>query len=184
MLAGVHRPPPPGEPPPGEPAPDGPGRLTRRAVLGGSAIVGVAILTGCTSDPAPDASTASPTGESDAADADAPVRTSVAADEAAIIALYDAVLAAYPRLSADLAPLRDEHIAHADAMGESVAPAAPPAAPASQPQALAALVDAEQQAVAQRTSACEESTGEDIARTIALIAASEAGHAEFLRGLS
>jgi hypothetical protein len=187
MLAGVHRPHAPGGPTVGvgQVPPDGHGQLTRRAVLGGSALVGAALLVGCTSDPGPDASTANPTGESDLADADAQVRASVAADEVAIIALYEAVLVAYPGLSADLAPLRDEHVAHADAMGDSVPPGgAAPAAPGSQPQALAALIDAEQQAVAQRTAACEGTTTEDIARTIALIAASEAGHAEFLRGLT
>lgn len=183
MLAGVHR-------TQGPAASGGPRRvgralresaLTRRSVLAGSAVAGLALLVGCTSDPAPAPSGSSSQPEPDA---DAPVRASVASDEAAIIALYDAVLAAYPGLSADLAPLRDEHIAHAEAMASPTGPAATPAAPGSQPRALAALIEAEQQAIAQRTSACEASTGADIARTIALIAASEAGHAEFLRGLT
>jgi hypothetical protein len=140
----------------------------------------LALLAGCTSDPDPAPSnTAAP-----APDADAQVRDTVAAEEAALIALYDAAIAAHPALAGELAPLRDQHAAHAQAMGS-----APLSAPAvggvgSRPQALAALRDAEQRAIAQRTTACEIATGIDTARTIALIAASEAGHAEYLRGLT
>ncbi len=173
MLAGVHRSFPP----------TSGGRMTRRAVLGSAAALGAALVAACTSSPEPAPTTGTSSPEPDA-DADAPVRTSVAQDEAAIIALYDAVIAAYPGLSGDLVPLRDEHMAHAEAMGTSTPSAAASAAPASQPQALAALIDAEQQAIAQRTAACEASTSTDLARTVALIAASEAGHAEFLRGLT
>lgn len=154
--------------------------------------LGSALLVGCTSVPEP-----APTGSEAPApepDADAQVRLDVAAGEAAIIGLYDAVLAAYPGLADDLAPLREEHLAHAAAMGDPIAPSpgSTDAGPAdvgptdvgSQPQALAALIDAEQKAVAQRTSACETSSEEQLARTIALIAASEAGHAEFLRRIT
>lgn len=147
--------------------------------------LGTALLAGCTSAPEP-----APTGSeapSPDPDADAQVRLDVAANEASIIGLYDAVLAAYPGLADALAPLREEHRAHAAAMGDptDVGPAdGGPAEVGSRPQALAALIEAEQQAVAQRTSACEATSQEELARTIALIAASEAGHAEFLRGIT
>ena len=42
----------------------------------------------------------------------------------------------------------------------------------------------QQQAIALRTAACEESMATDLARITALIAASEAGHAEYLRGIA
>jgi hypothetical protein len=148
--------------------------LTRRALLGGSAALAAGVLAACTSDPTPVPSDSpSPT-----ADADAQVRVSVADGEAQLIALYDAVLAAHPGLAADLEPLR------ADAVAATPTPAGPAPTVGSRPQALAALIEAEQQAVAQRTGACEASTAADLARTVALIAASEAGHAEFLRGIT
>lgn len=175
MLARVHR----STATPREP--DG-RSLTRRSLLGGSALVGAALLAGCTSAASPEP-TGSAAPEPDG-DPDGQVRRGVADDEAALIALYDAVLIAYPGLAADLTSLRDEHLAHAEAMG--IPATSPPTAGdvGSQPQALAALVDAEQAAVAQRTASCEASAGADVARTIALIAASEAGHAEFLRNLT
>lgn len=157
-------------------------RLTRRALIGSGLLLGTSLVAGCTSGPAPGPDPSpTPTPE---ADADVAVRESVAGDEAAIIALYDAVIAAYPNLAGDLTPLRDEHRAHAEAMGAALPAEPAPAAPATQPQALAALLDAEQQAVGQRTAACEASETADVARTIALIAASEAGHAEYLRSLT
>jgi hypothetical protein len=162
-------------------SPDGSGGdLTRRTVLGGSAVLGLALLAGCTSDPDP-----APSGSSTPTpDADAQVRDTVAAEEAALIALYDAAIAAHPDLAADLTPLRDQHVEHADAMGSASLSAPAVAGVGSRPQALAALRDAEQRAIAQRTSACEAATGIDTARTIALIAASEAGHVEYLRALT
>jgi hypothetical protein len=172
MLTGVHWP---------STSPDGSGGdLTRRTVLGGSAVLGLALLTGCTSEPEPAPSdTPAPV-----PDADAQVRDTVAAEEAALIALYDAAIAAHPGLAGDLTPLRDQHVAHAEAMGSAPQSGQAVGGVGSRPQALAALKDAEQRAIAQRTSACEAATGIDTARTIALIAASEAGHAEYLRGLT
>lgn len=157
-----------------------PATVTRRAVLCGSVAVAAAVLGGCTSAPPEPATSESPTAQPDA-DADAGVRESVALDEAAIIALYDAVISAHPGLADQLGPLREEHAAHLDSMA-APPPAAPPApAIGSRPQAISALIDAEQRAVAARTAACEAAAGADLARVTALIAASEAGHAEFLR---
>jgi hypothetical protein len=175
MLTGVHGPETPEAPPP-------PGaRLTRRALLGGSALVGASLVAAaCTPAPGPEPSNSS---DAPAPDADAQVRAAVAADEASLIALYDAVIAAHPALASDLAALRDEHREHAEAMGVTPTSAAAPVV-GSRTEALAALTDAEKRAVAQRTAACEAAAAEDLARLTALIAASEAGHAEYLRGLT
>jgi hypothetical protein len=169
MLAGVH-----------QPTARTRASVTRRALLGGSAVVTAAVLVGCSSEPEPKPSD-SPTPEPDA---DAQVRARVASDEIAIIALYDAVMAAHPDLSPELMPLRDEHAEHRDAVGDASATTSPTPAVGTRPQAIAALIEAEQRAVAERTTACEAAAGTDVARLVALIAASEAGHAEYLRGLT
>lgn len=154
--------------------------LTRRALLGGSAILGVSLVAAaCTTSPSPEPT---PT-QSPEPDADAGVRTEVVAGEAALLALYDAVIAAHPALAADLTALREEHAAHAEAMGVA-APTSPAPVVGTRAEALAALTDAEQQAIAARTAACEAATDSDLARVTALIAASEAGHVEYLRGLA
>ncbi len=172
MLTGVH-----GQETP-EAQPRGP--LTRRALIGGSALIGAALVAAaCSPSPSPepsDSATPEP-------DADAQVRADVAAQESAIIALYDAVIAAHPALASDLSAIRDEHAAHAEAMGVTGPSAAPPVV-GTQAEALAALSDAEKQAIAQRTAACEAASGADLARVTALIAASEAGHVEYLRGIA
>lgn len=173
MLAGVHR---------SDPA-DRAG-LTRRTLLAGGIALGAVALAaaGCTSSP-DDSSGGSPSPVDP--DPDASVRQAVAEAEAAIIALYDAAIAAYPALAADLGAVRDEHRAHAEAMGIAVASPSPsPPAPATRSAALAGLAEAERAAVLERTAACEASTGADLARVTALIAASEAGHVEFLRGIA
>lgn len=174
MLAVVHRPGTPDAPRlPGE-------RLTRRALLGGSALMAAGLVAACTAAPAP-GPTQAPTPD---VDPDTEVTAALAADEAALIDLYDAVMTAHPALTPELATLRDEHVAHADAVGAS--PTASPSAPAvgSRAEALAALLAAEEQAVAQRTAACEAASATELARLAALIAASEAGHAQFLRGIA
>jgi hypothetical protein len=156
------------------------GPLTRRALISSSALMGAALLAAaCSPSPSPEPSestTAEP-------DADAQVRADVAAQESAIIALYDAVIAAHPALATDLAAIRDEHAAHAEAMGVAGPSTASPVV-GTRAEALAALSDAEKQAIAQRTAACEAASGADLARVTALIAASEAGHVEYLRGIA
>lgn len=178
MLAGVHGAETPGRPQPPEAAREA--RLTRRALISGSALAGVSlVIAACSSSPSPGPTdTPTPT-----EDLDAQVRADVAAAEAALIGLYDAVIAAYPALASDLTAIRDEHAAHAEAMGVAPSPVIAPAV-GSRAEALAALADAEQQAIAQRTAACESAAGADLARVTALIAASEAGHVEYLRGLT
>lgn len=178
MLTGVH-----GADGPGHPqAPEArrEGLLTRRALIGGSALWGASLfVAACSPSPSPEPTdTPAPTG-----DPDGQVRADVAAAEAALISLYDAVIAAHPALASDLAVIREEHAAHAEAMGVT-APAVSAPAAGSRAEALAALTAAEQQAIAQRTAACESSSGADLARVTALIAASEAGHVEYLRGIA
>ena len=63
-------------------------------------------------------------------------------------------------------------------------PAPVPPVVGSRSEAVAAVTDAEQRAIAQRTAACEAATGAELARLTALIAASEAGHVEYLRGVT
>lgn len=178
MLAGVHGAETPGRPKPPEASREA--LLTRRALIAGSALAGVSLVfTACSPSPSPGPTdTPAPT-----EDPDAQVRADVAAAEAALIALYDATIAAYPALASDLTVVRDEHAAHAEAMGVTPSPVSTPAV-GSRAEALAALADAEQQAIAQRTAACESASGPDLARVTALIAASEAGHVEYLRGLA
>lgn len=158
------------------------GRVTRRALIGTSALIGASLVAAaCSPSPSPEP-TDTPAPEPDV-DADAQVRSDVAAQEAAIIALYDAVVAAHPELATDLAALRDEHAEHAEALG-SPTPASGAPAVGSRAEALAAVMEAEKQAIAQRTAACEAASGADLARLTALIAASEAGHVEYLRGIA
>ena len=178
MLAGVHGAETPGRPQPPEAAREA--RLTRRALIGGSALVGASlVIAACSPSPTPGPTdTPAPT-----EDPDAQVRADVATAEATLIGLYDAVIAAHPALASDLTVIRDEHAAHAEAMGVALPPAAAPAV-GSRAEALATLTDAEQQAIAQRTAACESASGADLARVTALIAASEAGHVEYLRGIA
>lgn len=148
--------------------------------MASSALVGASlVVAACSPSPSPDATdTPAPT-----LDPDAQVRADVAAAEASLLALYDAVIAAHPALARDLTAVREEHAAHAEAMGLATAPADAPAV-GSRAEALAALTDAEQRAIAQRTAACESASGADLARVTALIAASEAGHVEYLRGIA
>lgn len=153
--------------------------ISRRTVLA-LAAGGALALAGCSpgTDPGPTA----PATE----DVDAGLAEASAAQEESLIALYDATLATYPALAPVLSDLRVEHIAHRGALvgdGGS-APLAAPAVAASEALALAALLDAERQAVAQRSQACVSAQGTDTTRLLALIAASEAGHVEFLRQAS
>jgi hypothetical protein len=165
----------------GRPRP--PAALTRRTVLGGAAALAASLLgTACTSEaaPVPDITT-TPQPEPEPDDA---VRQAVAGQEAELIALYDATLTAHPGLAAVLAPIRAEHAEHATAMGVPPGDPLPVTAAPTPGQALVALIEAEQQAIGLRTTACEACTDTDLARTTALIAASEAGHVEFLRGVT
>ena len=146
--------------------------MTRRVAL--TLLVGAGVAA-CTPGGSADDPTASP-------DVDAGIRDQVVADEWSLVAQYDAVIAAQPSLAADLSPLRQHHVEHAQSLGSAspTTSSAPPASAAT----VTALADAETAATRQRGQACQSATGPDTARLLALIAASEAGHASYLRGLA
>lgn len=149
--------------------------VSRRSVLV-LATGGVLALAGCSfgTDSEP---TSAPS-----EDADARLAEAVAVQEVGLIALYDATISAYPALASALSPLRDEHVAHRDALAQpSGSPSGLPTIATSEATALAAILDAERRAVAERSEACASALGAESARLYALIAASEAGHVEFLR---
>lgn len=162
--------------------------VSRRSLLVLAA--GAAITTaGCSSDPVPRPST------SPAPDPDVALTATVADEESVLIELYDATIAAFPDLTVIIAIIRDEHAAHresvslaSDSPGDDSPTASSPAAAnvspiAPTPQlALTNLMDAERRAIGQRSQACESAESTDTARLLALIAASEAGHLEYLRG--
>ena len=107
------------------------------------------------------------------------------ADELDLIAQYDATIAQFPQLATTLSPLRDQHRAHLSALGTpEVTGSSSPLGnrPASPQAALAQLAGAEKQAAMQRLSDCLVTTDEAVARTLALISASEASHVAVLVG--
>ena len=152
-------------------------RLSRRAVLAIVAGVGVAACS-----PASDGgdATASP-------DGDATVTAQVCAQEWELVGLYDAAIAAQPSLASALAPIRPQHADHAAALGSTSPP--PPSTSltpsfATEGSTRSALAEAETAASRDRARACQAVVSAEPARLLALIAASEAGHAAYLRGPS
>jgi len=152
---------------------DRPLTVTRRVALALPALA----LAACASD----SSTPSDTNASPAS----PSALPSTANELDLIAQYNEAIAQFPQLATILTPLRDQHRAHLASLGgaEVAAPPAPSAAPVGSPQtAKARLADAEKQAAQQRLSDCLATTDEPLARTLALIAASEASHVAVLVG--
>jgi len=169
--------------------------VDRRTFLAACATVLVAA--GCTSEHPPDPEP-TPTGH------DEGVRDAVAESERALLAGYDEVIAEHPGLADHLAPLRAHHEAHLAGIGRagalpgsptpSTAPATPsiathrpstaPAAPRTASAALAALAAAERRAQRQRSRACRDARDVALVRTLALVAGSEAQHAEVLDDLA
>lgn len=155
--------------------------MDRRTFL--ATCASVLVATGCTTARPPDPQ---PT----AAGPDDDVRDAVAQSERALLASYDEVLAGHPDLAEDLAPLRAQHEAHLAGIGRAkAAPASPAAAtaaalPRAADAALAALASAERRAQRQRSRACGSARDAALVRTLALVAASEAQHAEVLDDLA
>jgi hypothetical protein len=153
---------------------------TRRAVLGGSAAV-LATAAGCTTVGRADAPAPGP---------EVILLDGVIADEAGLIALYDAVLAAHPGLAGRLRPLRDHHIQHfyvlqrhyvpGSTTGTTTpAPRPTATAPNGQARAVAAVRSAERKAASARADeAGRASPG--LSQLLASIGACEAGHAQEL----
>ncbi len=170
----------------------------RRTLLAGSVLGGTALLlTGCSDGSGPG------DGRQDAdAAADARLRAQAARDSSALLARYDATLAAHPGLGGRLRPLRAEVARHAAAFGASPAPAASGApsarprtgasaatAPSAAPSAPAVPPDEKQArtdlAAAERRTADARATAlvsapPELARLLASVAAAGAAHAYLL----
>ena len=146
--------------------------ISRRAVLiGATGIAGTGILTACANGT-----------ETSAAAAD-PVSAEVAGAEQALIAQYQAFITAFPELSVDLTPLLEQHADHAKAIGVKAPATSAPVAAADARTAIAVLADAERAAAKARRASCVAATDPELARIVALIAASEASHAPALSRL-
>ena len=162
--------------------------LSRRAVLSAGVALAVAACSpSADAPPAPEQSTPSESPP----DPDLGLRGDVAAQEWALVALYDSALATPGTLDPSLlALMRDQHREHAAALGSAEPPAgaptsatgSPSTAPAPGGDVRARLIESEQQAAGARTDACGAARDPDLVRLLALIASSEASHAESLRG--
>ncbi len=153
---------------------------TRRAVLGGSAVL-LATATGCTTTGRAEAPAAGP---------DVALLAGVIQSETELIALYSAVLAAHQRLTGRLAPLRDHHAQHLAVLkrhyvpGTNIGtttpePRATATAPSGEAMAVATLRNAERKAAAARADEVRRAAP-GLAQLLASIGACEAGHAQVL----
>ncbi|WP_079142567.1 hypothetical protein [Streptomyces noursei] len=160
--------------------------LTRRTtLLAGAALGGAALLSGCAEEARPDP------GAAERSAAAERVRTRAARDSRALLARYDATLAAHPGLGARLRVLRDEVAHHIEAFTSGAPSAAPsasaasaasgsaPGVPADERSARAALADAERTLADSRTAALVTAPPE-LARLLASVAAAGAAHAYLL----
>ncbi len=157
----------------------------RRTLLAGAALGGAALLTGCSSDDGPDRGEDSSAAER--------LRERSARDSTALLARYDATLAAHPALAERLRPLRSEVARHARAFTEHRAAPSPsgtpakgraheaaaPAVPHDEKAARSALAEAERKLADVRTQELLAAPPE-LARLLASVAASGAAHAYLL----
>jgi hypothetical protein len=108
-------------------------------------------------------------------------------DTAALLARFEAAISAVPSLADRLAPLRDDHRAHLDALAREIGPgldnpSAPPTAtgaPTDAATALTSLLAAEKEAAAAARAACLTAPSYRAA-LLGSIAAARASHAEVL----
>ncbi|MBH1934052.1 hypothetical protein I5Q34_07055 [Streptomyces sp. AV19] len=142
----------------------------RRTLLAGGAAVLLAGCSGGRQDGAAD----------ERARAEERLRARAGRDSTALLAAYDATIAAHAGLAGRLRPLRAEVARHAEAFGSS-APSAPPSssAPRDAKAALAALADAERRTADDRAAALGSASPE-LARLLASVAAAGAAHAYLL----
>ena len=146
--------------------------ISRRAVLiTATGIAGAGVLTACGAG-----------SETSAVAAD-PVSAEAAGAEQSLIAQYQAFITAFPELAADLTPLLDQHADHAKAIGVKASATAAPVAAADARTAIAVLAEAERAAAKARRATCVAATSPELARILALIAASEASHVPALTRL-
>ena len=163
------------------PAPGRPGRgLTRREGLLALAILAPAgLLAACSGSAEP------PSGSASASAPPVDLAGEIAAEESALIASYDAVLAGAAGLDAAttnlLTMIRDQHAQHRDALGGAAEGPPPSGAPSP---TVAALIAAERDAARSRIRACVAADDAELARLLAFIGASEASHVPALRDLA
>ncbi|GAA2469741.1 lipoprotein [Streptomyces mauvecolor] len=164
------------------------------AVTGAAA---TGLLTGCSGDSSGAGPRASETGAREAAArAEAALRSRTSATSRALVTEYDEVLAMHPALRPRLAPLRDQAAQHTTALAPASAttpspsPSATssPAAPAGvsavatdADEAVKQLADAERRTSDAQLAALATAPPE-LARLLASVAASNAGHAFLLGG--
>lgn len=183
--------------------PGGPRR--RDLLLAGGAVGASALLAGCSGTSAPETDGAAPPSETGR------LRARARRESAALLARYDATLAAHPSLAARLRPLREETARHLAAFtvsgaspspgspgtpagtaspspgtgtpgsGRSPGPDRPPPVPQRPGEALAALARAERETADARIGALAGAPGE-FARLLASVAACGAAHAYLLTG--
>ncbi|UNO39664.1 hypothetical protein [Streptomyces sp. MST-110588] len=101
----------------------------RRTLLAGAALGGTALISGCSED----AGERRHDGGTGRVAAAGRLRERAARDSAALLARYDATLAAHPALGDRLRPLRAEVARHAEAFGAAVPPGGPSATPSGRP---------------------------------------------------
>lgn len=158
----------------------GPAAVSRRILLACAAGAPfIALVGACSSG---DSESATPTAQEPVQASD-PVSDAIS-DEWLLVARYEATFARHPELEADLGAFRDQHVAHAQALG-SQRPAELAdlgEAPKSVGRAIALLAAAEQTASGLRVESCVRCQDSSSARLLALIAASESAHATALEG--
>ncbi|MFD7014346.1 hypothetical protein [Streptomyces sp. NPDC059928] len=160
---------------------------TRRRVLAATGAAAAGLLAGC-SGAASHGGTSTPGLREAAARTEAALRARTSAASRALVDRYDAVLAMHPTLRDRLAPLRDQAVQHTTALGPaaapSPAPSPPPAVspvPADAEEAVKQLADAERLTSDAQLAALATAPPE-LARLLASVAASGAGHAYLLAG--
>ncbi len=169
----------------------------RRAVRAALVLPAAAgLLGGCSSETPPEGTSAK---GSPSADANVTLRRRAVRDSAALLARYDATIAAHPDLAKRLRPLRAEVARHVEAFGTSGRAASPSAAPSSSSSpsstpsptsspsvparagdALSALSAAER-TLADARAAVLLGAPPELARLLASVAACGAGHVLLLK---
>ncbi|MEQ7005139.1 hypothetical protein ABN028_02960 [Actinopolymorpha sp. B17G11] len=175
-------------------------RMATTGVLGVPVGLATGLLAGCTEEgsraggPLAGTRSARP---SPSRDPDVPILRAAVDAEERLLETYAAVVARHGGLAERLAPFVQRHEQHLAALRTAASPTAAPAAPAGSTRpngdagraapatpgaALAALIDAEQGAAADRNTDLRASRGGEHARLLASIAACEATHAGQLAG--
>lgn len=139
----------------------------------------VAVGAGCANGA--DGSSAGQAGKGPAAPPGAAETAQAVRDSTGLIRRYDEAAAAHPSLAARLRPLRAEVVRHVEAFGGKAPTPTPSAtaAPGTPAQALAGLAAAER-ALADRRAAVVLTVPGELARLMASVAASGAGHVALL----